>query len=113
MRKKKGSSLVEIIVATVILSLVMLGMVSLFVAGKRHVIHSRDRMSSSQMGKFFLDPLQMYVRQDKWAGNPLGMKVLPVKVNNVDYTGRYVVSDVGGTNLRRVIAKISWDESTP
>ena len=117
MHKKTGFTLVEIIVATVILCLVILGMASLFIGGKRWVMHSRDRMTGIQMGKLFVDPLQSAVRQDTWAdaGNALyvGTRTgTPISVNNVDYTPQYTVSDVT-TSLRRVITKISWTEAAP
>ena len=63
MRKKKGFSLVEVMVAAVIFSLLMLGMFSVFVSASKHITHARERMSSSRLGEFFIDPLQiMYVK---------------------------------------------------
>ena len=115
-RNKRSTTLFEIIVATVIFSLVMAGMVSVFVAGKRHVMHARDRMTSSEMGKLFLEPLQMFVSQETWedSGNPLygGTTTgAPVKVNNVNFTPTYDVSDVGSTDLRRVVSTVNWTEN--
>jgi prepilin-type N-terminal cleavage/methylation domain-containing protein len=116
MNKQTGFTLVEIMVATVILSLVILGMVSVFVAGKRHVISARDRMTGSEISKLFIDPLQMYVRQDTWgaAGNALNSGTTSgpsVKIGSVDYTPQYDVSNTAG--LRRVKAQISWPDSSP
>jgi hypothetical protein len=130
---KRSTTLFEIIVATVIFALVMAGMVSVFVAGKRHVMHSRDRMTSSEMGKLFLDPLQLYVRQDTWgtAGNALNEGTTycntsgiqnPAcpsvasqrKVNSIDYTAQYDVTKVDASredSPRRVIATVNWTEN--
>jgi Tfp pilus assembly protein PilW len=143
MHKNAGLTLVEVIVATVVLCLVILGMSSLFVAGKRHVLNSRDRMSASQMWKIFVNPLQNDVRQDNlnstangllWddtkavageyttccgtvAGCTIQNPICPSSgsdsVNNIDYTAKYDLSLVSDTDLRRVKAKISWVESTP
>lgn len=52
--------------ATVLFSIVIVGMLSVFVAGNKQVIHSRERMVSSQLGKLFVDPMQAHVRQDTW-----------------------------------------------
>ena len=138
MLKRTGFTLIEIVVATVIFCLIVMGMASLFIAGKRHVLHSRDRMSGSEMGKFFVDPLQMDVRQDTWdsainpnalkltttycdsvGGNPQNPACPPVgnrKINNIDYTVQYdvsVVNPVSAPDLRRVKAQIGWTESAP
>ena len=137
---KRSTTLFEVIVATVIFSLVMAGMVSVFVSGKRHVMHARERMIGGEMGKLFLEPLQLDVSQETWdtgaTSNGLTMpaynyttycdsnvahtrnKACPSvasqrKVNNIDYTAQYVVNPVAGTDLRKVKVQISWTEFTP
>ena len=135
---KRSTTLFEVIVATVIFALVMAGMVSVFVAGKRHVMHSRERMTSGEMVKLFIEPLQLYVRQNDWdtASNALrsvgsnyttycdsdgGHTQNPAchliaserKVNNIDYTAQYVINPVSGTFLRKAEVKVSWTEYTP
>jgi prepilin-type N-terminal cleavage/methylation domain-containing protein len=65
-KDNKGLTLVEIIVAMVLLAGVMAGLTNVFVSGSRYVLHSRSRLSSMELGKFFLDPLQNEVRQDTW-----------------------------------------------
>ena len=115
---KRGFTLLEIIVAMVLFAGVMAGLVGVFVAGKRHVIHSRERMTGGELGKLFLDPLQMAVRQDTWdaAGNILKIgstSAVPTKVNNVDYTGQYDVNAVAGTDLRKVKVQVNWTELSP
>lgn len=51
----------------------MLGLTNLFVSGKRLLAHSRARMTGGEIGRLFLDPLNMAVRQDTWddVANPL------------------------------------------
>ncbi len=119
--------------ATVIFAISMAGLVGVFVAGKRNILHSRERITGSEMGKFFLDPFQLYVRQDTWdtSSNALttgttycdssGSSQNPScpsvgsnrSVNNVSFSSRYDVSTVSGTSLRKVKAKISWSEFSP
>jgi len=132
-RNTRATSLFEVIVATVIFSLIMGGMVGVFVAGKRHIFHSRERMVGSEMGKLFLDPLQLHVRKDTWdyPANALnvgttycdssGSSQNPAcpstsgerRVNNVDYSAQYDVSEVSGTDLRKAKVKINWTEFSP
>ncbi len=124
MSNKAGFTLVEIIVASVVFALVIAGLLSVLVAGSRHIIHTRERMTSAELGKLFIDPLQIYVSQDTWdqPGNMLTIGVpLPAtqRVNNRDFTATYTVADAAadpalvGTDLRRVTTKITWNESLP
>lgn len=131
-RNKRSTTLFEVIVSTVIFALVMAGLASVFVSGKRQILHSMERMAGGEMGKLFLDPLQMAVRQDNWGevSNALtvgttycdasGVNQNPAcpslalhrKVNSIDYTARYDVDTVF-TNLRRVKTTINWTEVAP
>lgn len=115
--RNKGLSLIEIIVSLILLSSVMAGIAGIFFAGKRHVMHARDRMASGELGKSFLDPMQMQVRQDTWdsVGNSLTPNTTPVtspavKVDTVDYTPQYDVKAVTSKDLRKVKVKINWTE---
>ncbi|MBU4252770.1 MAG: type II secretion system GspH family protein [Candidatus Omnitrophica bacterium] len=114
MRKKNGFSLVEILVASSVFSLVILGLVSVFIAAKGHVIHARERMVSAVIGKFFIDPLQMDVRQENWDTSifVLGKSPDTQIINNTEFTATYVIADVVDTDLHRVITTITWPDST-
>lgn len=113
MCKKDGFSLIEILVATVIFSLVMLGLVGVFVAAKGHIMRSRERMISAEIGKFFIDPLQMDVKQENWDTSifVLGKSPNTQEINNTDFTSTYVIADVASTDLHRVITTITWPDS--
>lgn len=54
----------EILVSTLIISLTLIGLANIFVAGKRYILHTRSRMAGGELGKYFLDPLQMSIRQN-------------------------------------------------
>jgi Tfp pilus assembly protein PilV len=112
-RSSKGLTLMEIIIATLIFALVMAGLVNLFMAAKRLTLHARSRMQASELGKQFLDPLQMQVRQDQWGANCLGTGVCAPAVwvlAPITYNAAYVVTGVAGTTLRRVDVTINWNE---
>ena len=119
-----------------ILALVVAGEAGLFVVGKRHILHSRCKMTAGELGKYFLDPLQMQVRQDTWgtASNsltigvrycdsdgghtqqPSGCPSLGERtLDYITYNAQYTIDNisVGTSNLRRVRADISWLETTP
>ena len=65
-----GLSLLEIIIALLILSLVMYSLVSLFVVSKRFVYHSGSRSSAMEVAKYALeDEAQILVTADKYLSN--------------------------------------------
>jgi len=113
MHKEDGFTLLEIIVASVILSTVVLGMLGVFVAGNNWVIHYRERATSAELGKLFVDPLQMDVRQDQWGSN--GLSTTPASatwtVNNKPFTATYATWTVPGTELRKVRTTVNWTEA--
>lgn len=115
---KKGFSLVEIIVAMLLLSVIMVGLAGVFVAGKRHIIHSRERISSLELGKLFIDPLQDQVRQDTWDQSGNGLNIAsslaspgsPQTINKTEFSSTYTTTAVVTTDLRRVTTTVHWVE---
>ena len=120
MDKQTGFTLVEVVVSMVVFALVVVGLSSVFMAGGKLIIHNRERMTSAQLGKFFLDPLQVNVRQDHWldVGPANGLALggpwsgVTQSINNRTFTEVHTVSTVGTTVLRRVITTIHWTEPT-
>jgi prepilin-type N-terminal cleavage/methylation domain-containing protein len=132
--RKKGLTLLEIVIATLILSLVMTGVANLFITAKRYLIHSRSRMAGGELGKLFLEPLQSGVRQDTWSepDNPLdqGTKYCDDNpahpqhpncpsatsrlIDNITYTTKYKI-DRGNplTHLTKVKLEVNWNEPSP
>jgi type II secretory pathway pseudopilin PulG len=122
MPNKAGFTLVEIIVASVVFALTIAGLLSVFVAGSKHIIHTRERITSAELGKLFIDPLQTDVRQDTWNSNALGTLAIPTAsetINNTLFTATYAAADssadpaLAGTDLRRVTTTITWNELSP
>lgn len=145
MYNKAGFTLVEIIVASLVFALTIAGLLSVFVAGSRHIIHARERITSAELGKLFIDPLQVDVRQDTWTlgqasnaltpgttycdsvgGHTQNKNCPPAAqrtVNNREFWAAYTIAQGGvnpgddpaliGTDLRRVTATITWNESFP
>ena len=123
MNKQDGLTLVEVLIAAVIFAMVAAGLTAVFFAGNRQIVHSRERATSAQLGKLFVDPLQNQVRQDTWdaTGNTLKVtdpadtwnNLSSKKVNGNTYQAQYKVANVGSdTNLRKVVTKISWTETS-
>lgn len=112
---KKGLTLLEILVSIMILSLVVTGLTHVFIAGKRHILRSRSRISAVELGRLFLDTLQMDVRNDTWTTTCLGgnSSACPATqtINNITYAPNYTISDINGTTLRKVKVNITWNES--
>jgi len=118
MSMKKGLSLLEILISLVLISMVLVGLVHLFIAGKRYVLHSRARLVSSDLGRVFLDPRHMEVREDQWAPgvnclSSLGAVGCPgfQVVGNITYNSNYTITNhPQEPNLRKVRLDITWTE---
>jgi Tfp pilus assembly protein PilW len=120
-RLRLGLSLVEIIVAMVILSLVMLGFINLFISSKGFIMHSRSLMTGGELGRYFLDPLQMEVRQDTWdtTANNLSVRTYngsPINIFGINYTPNYTISNINvssSSTIRKVRVALKWNETSP
>ena len=114
MSDKKGLSLLEIIISALIMSLLVTGLANLFISGKRLLLHNRAKMTGGELGRHFLDPLQMDVRQDQWGSNCLsggGCAAASETVDNITYTSGYTVTNGAPiANLNKVKVNITWNE---
>ncbi len=115
MRKKSGFTLFEVLVSAVLFALVIAGLLGVFASGNRLLMHSRERMISSELQKFFVEPMQMNVRQDQWtATNPLRIlgptALISQTINNQQFNAQYTTGAVSGTDLRRVTTTMTWTE---
>jgi len=113
--RRKGLSLLEVVVATTIMVLIIANIANIFLASKRHILRARSRRTGGELGYFFLDPLQKQVRQDTWdtsclaTGTCQNQTVGTAEGLDKNYTASYEVSpNFGSTNLTKVKATISW-----
>jgi prepilin-type N-terminal cleavage/methylation domain-containing protein len=122
LRARKGFTLLEIMVATIILSLIMTGLASIYFGAKRWVLHARMRMQAVEVSKSYLDPLQRNVRQDQWnpASNCLstngaaGCDASLDNMEGVPYTPAYAIgAPPFGGNTRKVRFTVTWNEPGP
>lgn len=114
---KKGLSLLEILIALVVFSLVMLGVSRLLLSAKELFLHNRLKILGEGVGIFHLDSLQMDVRKDTW-GLPSNCLTNPATgcdtiswqdpVSGKVFTPRYEVTGMG--NLQKIKVIVSWTE---
>lgn len=121
---KKGVTLLEILVATVILGMVMSGLTAIFIASKRWTMHSRWRVTAGEVSRDFLEPLLREVRaqessagaNDGWdqANNLLrgGSYSTSKTAGSKAYTGTYTNSNIviGSGSVRKVKLNLGWQE---
>jgi len=116
--KNKGFSIFEIIVALVILSFAITGILVLYNASKRFLLHGRSTFSGTELDRNFLESLQAtQVRQDTWGANcistngvDINCDTTPQTINGITYTPSYKKTAVGIGDLRRVELTFSWTE---
>ncbi|MDP8260050.1 MAG: type II secretion system protein [Candidatus Gygaella obscura] len=121
MKRKNGFSILEVLVALIIMGLSLLGMFSVFIAGRRYTERSRRKLTSINVGRKVLETLKDEVRQDTWSDSSNKLRVgngltinssdLPEKfLTYWDGTVIYDVSAVPDTNLRQASITIRWNE---
>ncbi|MCX7927542.1 MAG: hypothetical protein N2606_05330 [Candidatus Omnitrophica bacterium] len=126
--KEKAISLLEILIAMMILAFVLAGLVNIFVVSKRYLSHSRYRVAATQLGKLFLEPLQNEVRADNWdtsanllfqgGSNPISGANLnsalfsPRTIDGITYSANYTITNSSDPQqlLRKVVVNITWNE---
>ncbi len=110
--------MMEILVSLAILSIVVVGLINVFVASKALVLHNRNRMASGQLGRAFLDPLQLDVNQSTWGASCLTSGAGCVGAQNINIGGRSInftpnytrALDTPATGVNRVVVTINWDD---
>ena len=135
---KKAFTLVEVIISMVIFAITMVGITNLLIYSKQQTGQSHSRMVQGELGRYFLDRLQMHVREDTWTqpepsnllalGNYMSLNnpdfayatvnwleefdrqlnPNPASADDVMYYSAQEVTPVGATNLRRVRFIISY-----
>lgn len=121
--KETGFTLVEVLIASVILAMVMTGLAYVFLAVKVQSVHANSRIQAAELAKYYLTTLSNEVRQDQWGSNCLQGGTCPdgsyapgnLSVSrgyyNVNYSPYYDVrTGVSGAFLQRVKLRINWTE---
>ena len=111
-----GLSLLEIIVAMLILSLVMYGLTTLFMASKSYVNNSGSRALSMEVAKFFFEggglevTANNYTTNQNCLYNDSACADTNVTYNGIRYNVTYHTENVTNSTLRKVIINVSWVE---
>lgn len=115
--RREGLSLLEVLVAALIFALIMAGLANIFVAGKQYILHSRSRISGGELGRYFLDNLQLQVNQSSWntscvgAANCTNGYAGAAQGLDKEYTANYTVTvNSPIANVSRVKTVINWTE---
>lgn len=121
-RKKKGFTLIEILVASVVLALLATGLFSVMVSGRYMVARSKLRVGAFEIAKITIEGLRMYIRGDSW--NNTSSPLYPTGVWSPQDTGsyppfrfRFKVENASAVGLptadfRVVTVEVRWDVSS-
>ncbi|MDP2938963.1 MAG: type II secretion system protein [Candidatus Omnitrophota bacterium] len=119
-KDKKSLTLVEIVVAMVILSASVTGLFATFVSGRRIAERAKRRLIAINYARQIAESLKSAVRQDTYDTGDLGCGVFPC--NQVSPIASpsglfnplniYRIENilVGSVNMRKVTIKVTWDE---
>ena len=112
--KKKGFTLVEIMVSMIILSLLASGLFSVMVSARYLISRSKRRVAAVEVAQAEIENKKQYVRDDTWDTGPLMLQGWTSWVNsaiNPFYLVRYKVeADPLGGACRKVTVQVSWNE---
>jgi prepilin-type N-terminal cleavage/methylation domain-containing protein len=118
----KGMTLLEILVSMLIFSLIMLGLINVFVASKRLILSSRSQIAAAELARFTLGNVSLQVNRQEWGNNCLsnssrcsGFNKTLDNINyNITYnTSRMFEGNITVDNLYKVKSRIAWDETQP
>lgn len=115
--RKRAFTLVEIMVAMIILVTSVAGILTAFLSAKRHILHAKRRLQAVQLGSQKLEDLYQYVRNDTW--NNVTNKLYPgsypsesITLDEINtYNRSYVVSNMAPNAYRKVTVTVQWNET--
>lgn len=122
---KIGLTLLEILVSMLIFSLIMLGLINVFVASKRLILSSRAQTTAAELARFAMGNLSLQVNQGEWGNNCLSKTSQCInyikRLDNINYTITYNTSqmfnisnwNITEDNLYKAKVRIAWDETQP
>lgn len=110
----RGLTLLEILIASLLLCMFMVGLMGVFIGSKRYLISSRSQMAAGELGRYFLGNLSMQVKQSEWGNNCLSNSTYctpqNITLGNINYNATYNTTEVFG--LRKARVNITWEEPT-
>jgi prepilin-type N-terminal cleavage/methylation domain-containing protein len=115
--KKKGFTLVEIMVSLVILSLLASGMLSVFVSSRKLVSRSKRRLYATEIARREIDSRRDRIRADTWCltggANFLDPTATWSNCASAAYPGFTVecrVEGIPGRDYRKLSVRVRWNE---
>lgn len=111
--KIEGFTLVEILVAMVILSLLASGFFSVMISGRQMVARSKKRLVATEIARREIENKRQNIRADLWTCStlwPIGSWTIPVASG--DYSYRYRIDNVPGADYRKITVEVRWNDAT-
>ncbi len=110
-----GFTLVEVIVALMVILVAATGVLASFIAAKRYTVRANHRIIAMNLARQKLEILRAHMRQDTWDSGNLSVgsysESLSSESRLINGTRGYQVQAVSDKEYRRVIMNITWDES--
>ena len=107
----KGFSFVEVVVASVIFTLVAVGMFATISIVRQPAEESSEEITAAFVGKQILENLRKEVDAATWGTGPLSVGTYTnlVEVDGVFYNATYIVEDdPGTTSAKKVTMNLKW-----
>jgi prepilin-type N-terminal cleavage/methylation domain-containing protein len=117
---RKGMTLLEIIISMMILSLITVGIANVFLAAKKYVRFDRSRIVAAQLGRYYMDVLQLNVTAANWrtASNNLTAQAYLDFNDTINRNMNYTINRTvdypfdPAMKIHRVKLTISWNETS-
>lgn len=112
-KEKKAVSLVEILVAALILGIVVAGIVSVFFTARNYIARANKRSVATSLSHSNLRVLPGAVREDTWGSGDLSLGTTSLPQENIDlysYSGRRIVRPVEFQDYRQVEIRVSYPD---
>jgi prepilin-type N-terminal cleavage/methylation domain-containing protein len=118
--KKKGFTLVEVMVSLVILALLAAGLFSVFVSARYLVERSKRRLAATEIARAEIEKNRQHIRADRW-DNASYPSLFPADGTwracaSTSYPGYTVdcrvVQGPAADSYRKVTVRVRWSEAT-
>ena len=118
-KKENGFTLLEIMVAMIVLAILAAGFFNTMVSSRYLVARSRKRFMGDEIARQEIENKRQFVRWDLWqlnnASNPLNPSgswtSWVAVVNNPGYESRFMVQNITGADCRKITVQVKWNET--